>query len=82
MPKAATKASTSVNSIINRHIKRNIKYKLDFPRLYCAQTISEVTHLKRNFYGIRFTKIFHREHITESSVLKIDPKYFRKILNL
>jgi hypothetical protein len=41
-------------------------------------------HLKRHFYGIFVEKkiTFHREHITESYVLEIDQKYFRKILKL
>jgi len=82
MSKAATKASTSEHSIINWHIKRNIKYKLEFPRLYCTQTISQVKYLKRKFYEFFLTKIlFHREHITESSVLKTSLKYFEKNIN-
>ena len=62
--------------------KKHKKYKLEFPRLYCAQTISKVKHLKRKFYEFFLTKIlFHREHITESSVLKNKSQIFQKNIN-
>ena len=62
--------------------QKNIKYKLELPRLYYAQTISQVKYLKRKFYEFFLTKIlFHREHITESSVFKNKSQIFQKNIN-